>query len=211
MSSTPSTKATRPAAAAPRSAQVTRRTHETAVTLSLALDGSGQASIATGIGFLDHMLTLLAAHAGFDLTLTCEGDLDVDDHHTAEDCAITFGQALASTLGDRLTIARYGWGLVPMDEALARCAVDLVTRPCAVIDLGLTREALGALATENITHFFRSLAAEARFTLHLDVLRGDNDHHRAEAAFKALAAALRQAVAPRAGGLRGPASTKGVL
>ena len=194
-----------------RTATLARNTSETRINLSLNLDGRGDASINTGIGFLDHMLTLLAAHAGFDLSLTCEGDLNVDDHHTAEDCALALGRALDSALAGRANITRYGASLIPMDESLARCALDLVTRPCAVIDLGLTRETLGTLATENITHFFRTLAAEARFTLHLDVLRGANDHHRAEAAFKALAAALRIAVAPRAAADARPASTKGVM
>jgi imidazoleglycerol-phosphate dehydratase len=194
-----------------RTAQITRTTTETAVRLSLTLDGRGEAAVNTGIGFLDHMLTLLAAHAGFDLALACEGDLAVDDHHTAEDCAIALGRGLDAALGDRTGLARYGDSLIPMDESLARCAVDLVTRPCAVVDLGLTREILGTLATENIPHFFSSLAIEGRFTLHIDVLRGENDHHRAEAAFKALAAALRQAVALRPGGEGPPASTKGVM
>jgi imidazoleglycerol-phosphate dehydratase len=198
-------------AAGGRTAQITRTTTETAIRLSLTLDGRGEAAVSTGIGFLDHMLTLLAAHAGFDLALTCEGDLAVDDHHTAEDCAISLGRGLDAALGDRSGLARYGDSLIPMDESLARCAVDLVTRPCAVVDLGLKREMLGTLSTENILHFFRSLAAEGRFTFHLDVLRGKNDHHRAEAAFKAFAAALRQAVSQRPAGDGRPASTKGIL
>lgn len=197
--------------AARRTAQITRTTTETATRLSLTLDGRGEAAVNTGIGFLDHMLTLLAAHAGFDLALTCEGDLGIDDHHTAEDCALVLGRGLDAALGDRTGIARYGHSLIPMDESLARCAVDLVTRPLAVVDLGLKREALGTLAAENIPHFFRALAAEGRFTFHIDVLRGDNDHHRSEAAFKALAAALRQAVTPRPAGDERPASTKGTM
>ena len=126
-------------AAAPRTAQVERTTTETSVRLSLVLDGRGETAINTGVGFLDHMLTLLAVHAGFDLALTCEGDLNVDDHHTAEDCAIVLGRGLDAALGDRSRLARYGASMIPMDEALARCALDLVTRPCAVIDLGLKR------------------------------------------------------------------------
>jgi imidazoleglycerol-phosphate dehydratase len=196
-------------AAGGREAQVTRETLETRITLTLALDGSGQSRIATGIGFLDHMLTALAKHARFDLELSCHGDLEVDDHHTVEDCALALGQALAEALGGKRGIARFGSAYAPLDEALARAVIDLSGRPCAVVDLGLQREALGQLACENVPHFFVSLATTARMALHLDVLRGANDHHRAEAAFKATALALRQAVR-----LEGPdqvPSTKGVL
>lgn len=196
---------------ASRTAQITRTTSETDVRLALTLDGCGEANIDTGIGYLDHMLTLLAVHGGFDLALTCAGDLDVDDHHTAEDCAIALGRALDAALGNRRDICRYGDALIPMDDSLARCAIDLVTRPYAIINLGLIRPTLGMLATENITHFFRTLATEGRFTLHLDVLRGENDHHRSEAAFKALAAALRRAAARQPLREIRPVSTKGVL
>jgi imidazoleglycerol-phosphate dehydratase len=192
-----------------REAKVARETLETRVALTLALDGSGQSRIASGIGFLDHMLTALARHARFDLELSCSGDLEVDDHHTVEDCALALGQALDQAVGDKRGIARFGSAFAPLDEALARAVVDLSGRPCAVVDLGLEREALGQLACENIPHFFTSLATTARMALHLDVLRGANDHHRAEAAFKATALALRQAVR-----IEGPdqvPSTKGVL
>ena len=192
-----------------RSAKVTRKTLETEIRLELALDGEGQAEIATGIGFLDHMLASLARHARFDLKLSCAGDLQIDDHHTAEDCALALGQALDQALGERRGIARFGSAYAPLDEALARAVVDLSGRPCAVIELGLQRETLGDLACENVAHVFASLATAARMALHLDVLRGTNDHHRAEAAFKALALALRQAVR-REGPDRVP-STKGVL
>ncbi len=194
---------------APRRASVARKTRETDVALTLSLDGGGAADVRTGIGFLDHMLTALAKHARFDLELTCAGDLEVDDHHTAEDCALALGQALDQALGDRAGIHRFGHAYAPLDEALARAVVDLSGRPWPAIDLGLTREALCGLACENITHVLRSLAIAGRMSLHVDVLRGDNDHHRAEAAFKALALSLRHAVAPSGHG--DVASTKGVL
>jgi imidazoleglycerol-phosphate dehydratase len=192
-----------------RRARITRKTRETAVELELVLDGTGQATVATGIGFLDHMLTSLAKHARFDLELSCAGDLEIDDHHTAEDCALALGQALDQALGERRGIARFGSAYAPLDEALARAVVDLSGRPCAVVDLGLEREALGQLACENVPHVFTSLATTGRMALHLDVLRGANDHHRAEAAFKALALALRAAV--RRDGPDEVPSTKGVL
>jgi imidazoleglycerol phosphate dehydratase HisB len=191
-----------------RTGQLERKTKESAINVRLALDG-GEAKIATGIGFLDHLLTALAFHAGFDVELTCQGDLHVDDHHTAEDCALALGAALDSALGDRAGIARFGYAYAPLDEALARAVVDLCGRPCAVVDLGLTRERLGELSCENIGHVIASLATTARAAIHVDVLRGQNDHHRAEAAFKALALALRQAVAITT--RTGVPSTKGSL
>ncbi|MFN0011181.1 MAG: imidazoleglycerol-phosphate dehydratase HisB [Phycisphaerales bacterium] len=203
----PTTTAAAPGAA-PRRATVERATRETRIKATLCVDGSGTIDVKTGIGFLDHMLTALATHAGFDLTLACEGDLAVDDHHTAEDCALALGDAMGRCLGDRTGIARFGEAHVPLDEALARAVVDLVARPLAVVNLDLRRERIGEWACENISHFFRSLAIAGRFTLHVDVLRGDNDHHKAEAAFKALAVALRAAVRATGGGVR---STKGVL
>lgn len=180
----------------PRQARVDRRTAETTITVDLRLDGRGTADVATGIGFLDHLITALVRHARFDATVRATGDLGVDDHHTAEDVALTLGRALDEALGDRRGIARFGWALAPLDEALARVAVDCSGRPGADIALGLTREAIGGLSTENVPHILRSLAMAARLTLHVDVLKGENDHHRAEAAFKAAALALRQAVAP---------------
>jgi len=192
-----------------RRAAVARKTLETAIEVELALDGAGRADVATGIGFLDHMLGALAKHTRFDLSLKCRGDLEVDDHHTVEDCALALGQALDQALGDRRGVARFGSAYAPLDEALARAAVDLSGRPCAVVELGLQREALGGLACENVAHFFASLAIAGRMALHVDVLRGANDHHRAEAAFKAAALALRQAV--RVDGPDQVPSTKGVL
>ena len=192
-----------------RTAEVARKTRETEITLGLNLDGSGEAEVATGIGFLDHMLASLARHARFDLRLACSGDLEIDDHHTAEDCALALGAALDQALGERRGIARFGHAYAPLDEALARAVVDLSGRPYAYVKLGLARERLGGLACENVGHVLRSLALAARATLHVELLRGENDHHRAEAAFKATALALRQAV--REGGGDEVPSTKGVL
>lgn len=193
----------------PRQAKVNRKTNETDISCVLNLDGSGQAKVRTGIGFLDHMIESLARHARFDLELTCNGDLEVDDHHSAEDAALVLGEAMDKALGERKGIARFGWAFAPMDEALARVAIDLSGRSMAVIDLGLKRNAVGELSSENATHFLQSLAAASRMTLHVDVLRGYNDHHRAEAAFKAVALALKQAVS--VGDLDQVPSTKGVL
>jgi imidazoleglycerol-phosphate dehydratase len=192
-----------------RRADVTRATRETEIALVLALDGEGRTAVASGIGFLDHLLTSLAFHARFDLELTCRGDLQVDDHHTAEDCALALGEALDRALGDRRGIARFGSAYAPLDDALARAVVDLSGRPFAAVDLGLVRPAIGGLAGENVAHVLSSLASAARATLHVDLLRGTNDHHRAEAAFKATALALRAAVARAAGGE--VPSTKGAL
>ncbi len=192
-----------------RSATVSRKTSETDITLTLDLDGSGKAEIATGIGFLDHMLGALTKHARFDLALTCQGDLHIDDHHTAEDCALVLGGALDEALGDRKGIGRFGSAYAPLDEALARAVIDLSGRTYAHVSLGLRGERLGDLACENIGHVLRSLATAAQATLHVDLLRGENDHHRAEAAFKATALALRQAV--RRGDSDDVPSTKGVL
>lgn len=193
----------------PRMGKVERQTGETEVRVELRLDGEGAADVETGIGFLDHMLTALAKHGRFDLQLACEGDLEVDDHHTAEDVALALGAALDRALGERRGVNRFGHAFAPLDEALARVVVDFSGRPSAHVDLGFRRERLGDIATENLTHFFVSLAMTARMTLHVDLLKGENDHHRAEAAFKALALALRHAVATD-GSAEVP-STKGVL
>lgn len=192
----------------PRVSTFERQTSETSITLRLNLDGRGETDIATGIGFLDHMITAIAFYARFDLKLSCEGDLDVDDHHTAEDCAIALGRALDAALGSRDSIVRYGSSLIPMDEALAQVALDLGGRIATEIHLGLTRDRIGSLACENITHFFETLGTNMRATLHIDLVRGHNDHHRAEAAFKAVGFALREAVSITSGVLP---STKGVL
>lgn len=192
----------------PRAARIERKTNETDIALTLSLDGTGTADVQTGVGFLDHLLTAFACHARFDLSLRCRGDLQIDDHHTAEDCAIALGAAIDRALGDRSGIARFGFAYAPLDESLSRAVIDLATRPLAVIDLGLTREKLGELSCENISHVLQSLATAGRFTLHVDVLRGSNDHHRAESAFKALALAARAAVVRTGTGIN---STKGAL
>ena len=192
-----------------RSATLERVTAETRAAVVLTIEGSGRAAIATGIGFLDHLWTTLARHGHLDLELSCVGDLLTDDHHVAEDTALAVGAALDRALGDRAGVVRFGSAFAPLDEALARSVIDLSGRPSAHVDLGLRREALGGLACENVAHVLRSLAVASRSTLHVDVLRGENDHHRAEAAFKATALALRQAVA--CDGTAAIPSTKGVL
>jgi imidazoleglycerol-phosphate dehydratase len=192
-----------------RTATVERATRETTIRVALDLEGSGEARVRTGIGFLDHLLESLARHARLDLTLVCEGDVHIDDHHTAEDCGLALGEALDRALGTRRGIVRFGWAYAPLDESLARAVVDVSGRPFAAVDLGLRREAIGGLSCENVGHVLRSLAAGARLTLHVDVLRGENDHHRSEAAFKAVALALRQAVV--CSGFDDIPSTKGTL
>jgi imidazoleglycerol-phosphate dehydratase len=192
-----------------RLAQIARKTAETDVSVTLDLDAAGPVAVDTGLGFLDHMLQAFGRHGRFGLQLSCRGDLQIDDHHTVEDCALALGQAVDAALGERRGVERFADAFVAMDEALARCVIDLSGRGHGVIDLGIRRERLGAVAGENLTHFFTSFAQASRNTVHLDVLRGDNDHHRAEAAFKALAVALRRAVA-RTGDDTVP-STKGVL
>lgn len=191
-----------------RSTTRTRKTKETDVTVALSLDGTGTAEVSTGIGFYDHLLTTFGHHGLFDLSITAVGDLDVDDHHTVEDTALVLGSAFAETLGDRTGIVRYGDATVPMDEAKAEAVVDVGGRPYAVIDIPLRSERLGALSTQMIPHAIGALARTAGFTIHITA-SGENDHHVAEAAFKALARALRAAVAddPRRSGV---ASTKGV-
>ena len=193
-----------------RVATIQRSTRETQIELTLNLDGAGGASVCTGLGFFDHMLNALATHARFDLDLKCTGDLDVDDHHTIEDCAIVLGEALKKALESKKGIRRFASAYAPLDEALARVVVDLSGRPFAEVNLGLNRDAIGPVACENITHFFVSFAMAACLTLHADVVRGENDHHKAEAAFKALALALREAVAIDPANDAVP-STKGVL
>ncbi|KAL7687489.1 putative ribosomal protein S5 domain 2-type [Plasmopara halstedii] len=177
-----------------REASVSRNTKETSISIKLALDGTGKSKISSGIGFLDHMLTALAKHSRFDLQLDCKGDIWIDDHHTTEDCALLLGEAFDVALGGRAQIARFGSACVPLDEALARAIVDISSRAHSEINLHLVRPKIGKLSCEMITHFFESFASAARITLHIDVLRGQNDHHRAEASFKALAVALRNAV-----------------
>lgn len=192
-----------------RTASVERRTRETFIEATVDLDGSGVADVQTGVGFLDHMITALARHGRIDITLSCEGDLHIDDHHTTEDCGLALGEALYIAMGDRRGIKRFGHAYAPLDEALARAVVDLSGRPWPEIELGFTRERLGDVATENLVHFLESLAIAAKMNLHVTTLAGRNDHHKAEAAFKATALALRAAFA-RDGHDDVP-STKGVL
>jgi len=195
----------------PRRAEVRRQTKETDVRVVLNLDGSGAARISTGIPFLDHMLELFARHGLFDLEIECRGDLEIDDHHSTEDVAITLGQAFAEGLGDKSGIARYGAAIVPMDEALCRAAVDLSGRFYLVYEVETAgRQSIGNFSVELAEHFWRSFAEAVRCNLHLDLLRGRNTHHILEGTFKATARALRQAVEidPR---IRGVLSTKGVL
>jgi imidazoleglycerol phosphate dehydratase HisB len=192
-----------------RSSTRSRTTKETSVRVWLDLDGTGSSTVSTGIGFLDHMLDALAKHARIDLELKCEGDLHVDDHHVAEDCALVLGAALDEALGDRRGVTRFGSAYAPLDEALARAVVDLSGRPWAEVHVPYRRESIGGLATENIGHVFRSLGTAARMSMHIDLIRGENDHHKAEAAFKAFALALRQAI--NLDGSLGIPSTKGSL
>lgn len=194
-----------------RSATLSRKTTETNIEVSLVLDGQGESDISTGLGFLDHMLTAFTRHSRVDLTITCVGDLDVDDHHTVEDCALALGSAFDRALGERRGIVRFGSAFAPLDEALARVVMDLSGRPSSVVDLGLRRERIGDVASENLDHFFVSFASACRCALHIDVLRGKNDHHRIESAFKAFALAVRQAVAIDVVRPDTVPSTKGVL
>ena len=193
-----------------RSATVERRTGETDVSLSLTLEGSGAGTRDTGVGFLDHMLDLLARHGRMDLEVKVSGDLQTGAHHTAEDTAIVLGQALDQALGERLRIARYGSATVPMDEARASCAIDISGRPFTAFDAELPPGSTGGFEHELTEEFFRALASAAKLTLHLRVETGSNAHHMIEAAFKAFARALRQAVAidPTESGVP---STKGTL
>ncbi len=195
----------------PRTAALTRKTTETEIALSLDLDGSGRAEIATGIGFLDHMLTALARHALLDLRVQAKGDLHIDFHHTTEDIGIVLGRALAEALGEKRGICRFGHALVPMDEALAECAIDLSGRPHLAWSVAFERQKIGEMDTELFEEFFRAFAMNALLTLHVTRKAGSNAHHVAEACFKALARALRMAVAadPRAGDA--VPSTKGAL
>ena len=193
-----------------RQASIKRHTSETRIELSLALDGSGVSDVTTGIGMLDHMLTQFAHHGLFDLSAKCDGDLEIDEHHSAEDVMICLGQALAQALGDKAGIVRTAHSYVPMDETLARVAVDLSGRPYCVFRGEFTGSRVGALSTDLVPHLLESLAFHAGMNLHAEILYGHNDHHRVEAVFKALARALDQAT--RKDGRRsGVPSTKGRL
>ncbi len=194
-----------------RSASISRITGETAIELTLNLDGSGQAAISSGIGFLDHMLTLWAKHGLFDLELRARGDLEIDEHHTAEDSCICLGRAIDEALGERRGIVRTAHSFVPMDEALALVAIDLGGRPYCVVQAEFVTPRLGQLGTDLIAHLLESMATPARMNLHAQVLYGRNDHHKVEAIFKAFGRALAAAtrLEPRLAGA--VPSTKGVL
>jgi imidazoleglycerol-phosphate dehydratase len=193
-----------------RKGQIIRETLETKVQIEINLDGSGQASINTGVGFLDHMLNLLAKHAFLDLRVEAKGDLEVDSHHTVEDCGLALGQALRQALGDKKGIHRYGSCLLPMDEALAQIALDFSGRPFLVWKADIPKVMLGNMEAEMGEEFFRAVAMESGMTLHVRLLEGKNTHHMLEAIFKGFARALSEAVAndPR---VKGVMSSKGAL
>lgn len=191
-----------------RHSEVSRETAETAVRLSLEMDGSGRSEIDTGVGFLDHMLTLLALHGGFDLAVSCKGDLNVDAHHSVEDIGLCLGAAIAQALGKKRGINRYGHIILPMDEALILCAVDLSGRPCLRYTADIPSQKVGEFDTELVREFFQAVANTALMSLHLRQLDGENSHHIIEGMFKAFGRALREAVAVTGGALP---STKGVL
>jgi len=195
---------------AARRAVVKRKTRETDIELSLGLDGEGRSKIATGIGFLDHMLTAFATHGRFDLDVRCKGDLHVDAHHSVEDVGIALGQALKQALGDKQGIVRFGHAYCPLDEALSRCVIDLSGRPWLHFEVKFRAQKVGDMPTELFEDFFWALADHGRLNLHLDVIRGRNAHHIAETLFKASSRALSMAVArdPR---VKGVPSTKGSL
>lgn len=194
-----------------RQATVHRVTSETDIAIALNLDGTGKARIETGIGFFDHMLTALAKHGLFDLDITVKGDLHIDGHHTVEDTGIALGQAMRQVLGDKRGVRRFGSALVPLDEALCEAVVDLSGRPFLTFNATFDRDRIGELDTELVEEFFRAFAMSALLTLHLNQRAGKNCHHIAEAAFKALARALRMAVEPDPRALGAIPSTKGVL
>ncbi|HEY3582693.1 MAG TPA: imidazoleglycerol-phosphate dehydratase HisB [Pyrinomonadaceae bacterium] len=193
-----------------RRAEVRRKTKETDVRVTLNLDGSGKSRITIGLPFLEHMLELFAKHGLFDLQVMCDGDLEIDDHHSVEDIAITLGQALAQALTDKAGINRYGEAIVPMDEALCRAVIDLSGRFYLVYEVPTKRQKIGNFSVELAEHFWRSFAETAKFNLHIDCIRGRNTHHILEGTFKAFARALRQAVDLNSR-VSGVPSTKGTL
>ena len=193
-----------------RKAEIQRKTEETEVLVQLALDGTGQYQIDTEVPFLSHMLTLFAVHSLCDLKVTARGDIEVDDHHTVEDIGICLGQALKAALGEKRGISRYGDAIIPMDEALVRVVVDLSGRPYLVFEAEFTQEKIGNFSTENVREFFQAIVNSAGINLHIDMIRGGNSHHTAEAIFKAFARALKKAVADEPG-VDGVWSSKGNL
>ncbi|RKF14866.1 imidazoleglycerol-phosphate dehydratase HisB [Roseovarius spongiae] len=194
-----------------RQATITRKTNETDISVKLSLDGSGAYDNQTGVGFFDHMLDQLARHALIDMTVRCEGDLHIDDHHTVEDVGIALGQALAEAVGDKRGIKRYGACLLPMDDALVRAALDLSGRPYLVWNVALPTQQIGSFDCELVREFFQAFSTHSGMTLHVDALHGFNSHHIAEAAFKAVARALRDAVETDPRRSDAVPSTKGAL
>jgi imidazoleglycerol-phosphate dehydratase len=194
-----------------REGKITRSTKETEVAVAVKLDGSGRAEIATGIGFLDHMLDLLARHARIDLAVKAKGDLHIDQHHTTEDVGIVLGQAIKQALGDMRGITRYADVHVPMDETLTRVAIDISGRPVLVFRVEFPRDKIGDFDVDLVREFFQAFATNAGVTLHVEMLYGDNSHHVAESCFKGLARALRAAVALDPGAKNEIPSTKGSL
>jgi imidazoleglycerol-phosphate dehydratase len=195
---------------ADRTAEISRKTNETDIRLSVNLDGTGAASIKTSVGFFDHMLDLLSRHSLIDLTVAASGDLHIDAHHTVEDVGIVLGQAIEKAVGDKRGIHRYGWAIAPMDESLAQVAIDLSGRPAFVYHVKYHGDSIGAFPVELVEEFFKSVATAAKMNLHVSVPYGTNNHHIAEAIFKATAKALRMAISPDP---RNPGvpSTKGSL
>jgi len=194
-----------------RNATITRQTNETAITVNLTLDGTGQSKVATGIGFFDHMLDQLAKHALIDLDITAKGDLHIDDHHTVEDVGIALGQALTRAVGDKRGIQRYGHFTLAMDDAQVACALDLSARPYLICNLPFPTAKIGQFDTELVREFFQALCTHGGITLHIDLKHGLNSHHIAEAAFKAVAKSLRMAVTPDPRSAGVIPSTKGAL
>ncbi len=194
-----------------RTASIVRKTSETSIEVAVNLDGTGSYAVSTGIGFFDHMLEQLSRHSLIDLAVTTVGDLHIDQHHTVEDTALAIGQALAQALGDKRGIRRYADALSPMDETLTRVAIDISGRPYCVFNVSFSQKRLGEMDTELFDHFFHSLAQAAGLTLHVETLYGSNNHHIAEAAFKGLARALREAVEIDPRKADAIPSTKGVL
>jgi len=194
-----------------RTATVQRTTKETDIAITVNLDGTGEYAVSTGIGFLDHMVEQLSRHSLIDISMAVKGDLHIDQHHTVEDSALALGEAIAQALGDKRGIARYGEAHAPMDETLTRCALDISGRPYCVYKSGFSQPRLGEMDTEMFPHWFASFAQTAGITLHLETLYGDNNHHIAESSYKALARALRQAIAIDARKGDAIPSTKGVL
>ena len=194
-----------------RKAQITRSTAETDISVTVNLDGSGSYDMATGVGFFDHMLDQLSRHSLIDMTVRCKGDLHIDDHHTVEDVGIALGQALAQALGDKKGIRRYGECALPMDDAQVHCALDLSARPFLVWNVSFPTQKIGSFDTELVREFFQALATHGGITLHVDQRHGVNSHHIAEATFKAIARALRQAVETDPRKADAIPSTKGAL